>query len=335
MPITAPSLQLVASEFHSLLACRSRGLASAAVTRANETCLSAGCRSAPLVLGRRAEDSLWPTLADTVRPVPMGRVCCVPANSSSAAAVLHAPRCHPWHSGFPQVAAKSGAPITPVKAASGAATATTDVLTTEAAKHFKPGAGTAVGDAHSPWAVGWQMRERNILWNDELKLRVVKHIASQELGIEDEELDSRLQTLCILVPDYASRLSKGSPQQLALLARNTHLIGQRLLRLREILPQADISYLVSSRLSLLLEEDLDVIAGSVARLRVLLPQVLVDKFVEAHPQVLDVQDFERAIEDAELMMPQLDLTKTLRNNPHLVLGLQKGRHLIPYELPNV
>ena len=38
------------------------------------------------------------------------------------------------------------------------------------------------------------------------------------------------------------------------------------------------------------------VAASVARLRELLPQILVDKFVEAHPQVLDVKDFERAIE---------------------------------------
>lgn len=60
--------------------------------------------------------------------------------------------------------------------------------------------------------------------------------------------------------------------------------------------QADISHLVSSRLSLLLEEDLNDIAAAIARLRELLPFKLVDKFVEAHPQVLDVQDFEQAVE---------------------------------------
>lgn len=59
--------------------------------------------------------------------------------------------------------------------------------------------------------------------------------------------------------------------------------------------QADISQLVASRLSLLLEEDLDEVEAAVARLRVLLPHLFVDKFVEAHPQVLDVQDFEQAL----------------------------------------
>lgn len=49
-------------------------------------------------------------------------------------------------------------------------------------------------------------------------------------------------------------------------------------------------------MSLLLEDDLDEVEAAVGRLRVLLPHVLVDRFVEAHPQVLDVRDFEQALE---------------------------------------
>lgn len=26
----------------------------------------------------------------------------------------------------------------------------------------------------APWAVGWQVNERNIMWNDDLKLRLIK-----------------------------------------------------------------------------------------------------------------------------------------------------------------
>lgn len=54
--------------------------------------------------------------------------------------------------------------------------------------------------------------------------------------------------------------------------------------------------MVGNRLSLLLNDDLDQVQSAAGRLRVLLPQLLVDKFVEAYPIVLDVEDFERALQ---------------------------------------
>lgn len=55
-----------------------------------------------------------------------------------------------------------------------------------------------------------------------------------------------------------------------------------------------------------------------------------------HPPTAEVHNLlpVNTSQDAQLMMPRLDLTQTLRTNPDLILGLQKGRHLIPYELPN-
>jgi hypothetical protein len=59
-----------------------------------------------------------------------------------------------------------------------------------------------------------------------------------------------------------------------------------------------VSALVTSRLTLLLEEDLDEVQEAAGRLRHLLAAsgVLVDAFVEAHPQVLYVDDFATALE---------------------------------------
>lgn len=65
--------------------------------------------------------------------------------------------------------------------------------------------------------------------------------------------------------------------------------------------QANASALVGNRLSLLLEEDLDEVAGAAVRLRELLPNLVVDKFVEHFPQVLDVSDFEVALEVSRKM----------------------------------
>lgn len=54
--------------------------------------------------------------------------------------------------------------------------------------------------------------------------------------------------------------------------------------------------MVNNRLTLLLDDDLDQVAAAAVHLRQLLPQLLVDKFVEAFPLVLDVDDFELALE---------------------------------------
>ncbi|KAF6256115.1 hypothetical protein COO60DRAFT_1640964 [Scenedesmus sp. NREL 46B-D3] len=200
----------------------------------------------------------------------------------------------------------------------------------------------AADDAEA-WGVGWQLDERSLLWNDDVKIRLVTRVAAQEPGMSEAELQDRLATLRNLLPDLAPRLAKAPPKRLAQLAAATHTLAARLLRLRFIFPkashryltslQANISALVERRLSLLLEDDLGEVEAAAARLCDLLPGILVDTFVEAHPQVLEVRDFEAAIEDAKRMMPHIDVATALRNSPELVLSFQKGKHLIPYDEP--
>lgn len=60
--------------------------------------------------------------------------------------------------------------------------------------------------------------------------------------------------------------------------------------------QANASALVGNRLTLLLDDDLDEVAAAAVRLQALLPGITVDKFVEYYPQVLDVDDFEAALQ---------------------------------------
>lgn len=62
------------------------------------------------------------------------------------------------------------------------------------------------------------------------------------------------------------------------------------------LPQANASALVGNRLSLLLDDDLDEVAAAAVRLKELLPNITVDKFVEYYPQVVDIDDFELALQ---------------------------------------
>jgi hypothetical protein len=54
--------------------------------------------------------------------------------------------------------------------------------------------------------------------------------------------------------------------------------------------------LVGNRLSLLLDDDLDEVQAAATKLKDLLPSITVDKFVEYYPQVLDIDDFELALQ---------------------------------------
>eukprot|EP00878_Enallax_costatus_P027132 GHUV01029183.1.p1 GENE.GHUV01029183.1~~GHUV01029183.1.p1 ORF type:complete len:231 (+),score=57.23 GHUV01029183.1:271-963(+) len=155
---------------------------------------------------------------------------------------------------------------------------------------------SSTGRIQAPWSVGWQMSERNIMWDDELKLRLIKRVASQELKITEAELEERIQQLTNLLPDLANRLVNFPAMRVAQLAANTDKVAARLLRLRQIFPKANASAMVGNRLSLLLDDDLDQTEAAADRLRALLPQLLIDRFVEAFPTVLDVEDFERALQ---------------------------------------
>jgi len=95
--------------------------------------------------------------------------------------------------------------------------------------------------------------------------------------------------------------------------------------------QANTIEMVNNRLGLLLEDDLDQVAAAAERLSQLLPGILIDKFVEAFPMVLDVEEFEMALADAKRIMPNMDVQQMLRTSPDMILSLQKGKNLIPYD----
>ena len=58
------------------------------------------------------------------------------------------------------------------------------------------------GDA--PWSITFDLRERETLWTDENKARLVAIVAAEELRIPAEELDQALHSLMLLLPDLGA-----------------------------------------------------------------------------------------------------------------------------------
>mmetsp|Transcript_25853 Transcript_25853/g.70125 ORF Transcript_25853/g.70125 Transcript_25853/m.70125 type:complete len:274 (+) Transcript_25853:1986-2807(+) len=179
----------------------------------------------------------------------------------------------------------------------------------------------------SPWELGWQVNERNLVWNDGLKVALIKRVAASELQLSDEQMDQRLEQLAVLLPGLVPRLMNAPPKLVAKAAANVGGVAARLLELKQAFPQADILTMVNNRLSLLADDEY--LSGQFSkvaeRLGQLLPGINVGAFVAEYPLVLDVDDFERAIEDVKMM--GLDPVRMLRSNPSIVLAQVKLRNL--------
>ena len=59
----------------------------------------------------------------------------------------------------------------------------------------------------APWHLGWQMNERNLVWTNDLKLRLLQRHIAQELGIAQHEAQQRIMDITSLLPGLAPRLA--------------------------------------------------------------------------------------------------------------------------------
>lgn len=66
-------------------------------------------------------------------------------------------------------------------------------------------------------------------------------------------------------------------------------------------------------------------------LRSILPDLNVDILVEKNPIMMDIDCFEEAVKDAYRMMDDIDIQNLMARDPDLILSLQKGSNMIPYD----
>lgn len=92
-----------------------------------------------------------------------------------------------------------------------------------------------------------------------------------------------------------------------------------------------MSILALTRPSLLLTDDLDDIEKSVDIIYEMFQDVDLDNLIQNYPSVLDIKSFKEAISDLERMMPGSNVSQILNSNPSMILSLQKGSNMIPYD----
>uniref|UniRef100_A0A7S0VS63 Uncharacterized protein n=1 Tax=Polytomella parva TaxID=51329 RepID=A0A7S0VS63_9CHLO len=155
-------------------------------------------------------------------------------------------------------------------------------------------------DESPPWNFGWQMNERNTVWTDDLKSRLIKTVLCRDLGTSEKDLDERLSLLDTLLPGLGDQLVKAPPKLLLQILSDIPALAELLLNIKLQFPKADVLSLVSNDLNILVDptfrRDL---AKNATSLRAMLPDVDVDTFVENFPCVLDIQSLENALEVME------------------------------------
>ena len=72
----------------------------------------------------------------------------------------------------------------------------------------------------APWAMTFDLRERETEWTEANQARLVGFAAAQELGVPWAEMQARLDALAALLPDIGGRIASLRPQLVAPLVRD-------------------------------------------------------------------------------------------------------------------
>ena len=146
----------------------------------------------------------------------------------------------------------------------------------------------------APWVRTFHLNERNLVWSDEFKKRLLKKVAAEELDMTEDEVEGKLGVLQTLMPDAADKMSNMNIEALSTLLDNLDELPERLMVLKRVFPEANASLLgirspwvLSRKLGVCeLEAELQATADD---LRELFPRLRVDKIVEENPECLDVE----------------------------------------------
>lgn len=160
-----------------------------------------------------------------------------------------------------------------------------------------------------------------------LSLRVV----AREADLEEQVVASRLSKLRSLLPDMGSKWTSMKTADLVRLALDVEGVAKALVRIKVIFPDANVSAMVS-RQPALLYWDGERLEEAKRQAKALLPNVQrFDHLVERNPSVLNVSQLEAGMKELKRLMPKQNIENMLERDPSLLLNVQSGSDMIPYD----
>lgn len=170
-------------------------------------------------------------------------------------------------------------------------------------------------------------------WTAAAKLRLCAEAVADELEMREDEVGERLGTLFALVPGLERRVGEVLTADIVRLAASVEDVAMKIIRMRDLLPEANLAKMLSTRPNLLLESD-EEIARKVGELRVSCPRLRWDAILSDYPELWEVRDMRGHV---ELLREKLDIqddegmTRLLSQKPLLLLSVQSRNDMISYD----
>ena len=194
-------------------------------------------------------------------------------------------------------------------------------------KHLTTELGDIVGEEASRENIAEQPG-----WNAEGKVRYCVMTVMDELGLTEEEVEERLGNLFALVPGLEQRMGEVKIADIVRLAARVPDVATKMIRLRNLLPDADLAKMVSTRPSVLLETDQELVR-KVGELRETCPRLRWDAILSDFPEIWAIRDLRGSVLllKEKLSLDDESLTKALSGNPLLLLSVQSRNDMISYD----
>ncbi|BDA50590.1 hypothetical protein COCOBI_16-2660 [Coccomyxa sp. Obi] len=176
-----------------------------------------------------------------------------------------------------------------------------------------------------PWTLTFDLRERETIWTDENKARLVQIFAARKLGMDEHMVSYRLRQLTLLLPDLSERVSSMKPDLLADILRDPVTVAERCVGLRDGLPFANVSKLVAGDPALLLEE-VEIVVRKVQSLAEVLSidERHAQELATQEPRFLDVDGVMEVLEEMERLMPKANPKTVLLRDPSWLMRVERG-----------
>lgn len=169
------------------------------------------------------------------------------------------------------------------------------------------------------------------LFDDAAKEALAVRVVAKECGLEESVVASRLARLRSLLPDVGEKWRAMKAADLARLAVDVEEVAKAMVRLKTALPNANVSIMVAKQPGLLFW-DAARLEGAIQGAQALLPNVRdFDGLAEKNPLVLQVEKLEEGLKELRRLMPKQDVENLLERDPNLLLNVQSGSDMIPYD----
>ena len=174
-----------------------------------------------------------------------------------------------------------------------------------------------IGMKENPWNVGTYHSKR------------ATHKVN-ELGDIIDEVSEKLAQLFQLAPGIERRVGDVKIADIVRMVASLPDVVQAFVKLREILPNADLGKIVEGRPSVLLE-DLDAMAERIQDLRNDTPKLNWDAILTDFPVLFEIRNLAGSVRELADKFPSRDVTKMIGGQPTLLLSVQSGDDMITYD----